>query len=243
MDSLWSTLTSSGPDWAWFVPSLFVVHLLGYWGTYAIFQQLHRRGVLARFRVADGTSPPEPLLRRMRIHAAVNSLTFVVAAFLVYGALRLRGVSFDAPLPPWWTVAWQLLAFAVVTDTSFYWMHRGLHRPWWFRRVHRQHHEFRYVRGLSAEYSHPVEDFGNLVTSFLGPVLFGAHPATVLLWFLVRMIETVDAHSGYALWSTASRHAYHHEFNRGNFGAFFSLWDRLLGTDADWRAWRAKKES
>lgn len=241
MQSLWNALTTSGPDWAWFVASLFAVHVVTLWGGFAVYQALHRAGALQRWRVAAGKPPPEPLEQKIRVRVAVNTAAFLLAALGVYGALWLRGVDFNAQLPPWWTVAWQLVAFALVTDTAFYWMHRGLHRPWWFSRVHRQHHEVRYVRGLSAEYSHTLEDFGNLVVSFLGPVIFGAHPATVLIWFFVRMLETVDAHSGYVFTPWAQRHAYHHEFNRGNFGAFWSLWDRLLATDADWRAWKAKQ--
>ncbi len=241
MQSLWNALASSGSSWVWFAAALFAIHLVTLWGGYAVYQLMHRAGALGRFRVAKGTAPPEPLQQRIRIRVALNSAVFLVAALGVHGALLLRGVDFQAPIPPWWTMAWQLIAFALVTDTSFYWMHRGLHRPWWFSKVHRQHHEVRYVRGLSAEYSHTTEDLGNLVTTFLGPVLFGAHPATVLLWFLVRMLETVDAHSGYTFTPWASRHAYHHEFNRGNFGAFLSLWDRALGTDADWRTWRTKQ--
>ncbi len=243
MDAAWSRFTALGPAWAWFIPALFAAHAISFWGGYGVFQLMHRRGVLKRYQVAEGKAPPDELMHRMVIRAAINTANFAAAAALMYGLLVLRGVDFSAPLPSLLTVAWQLVAFALVTDTSFYWMHRTLHRPYWFSRVHRQHHEFRYVRALSAEYSHTAEDFGNLICTFLGPVIFGAHPATVIVWMFLRMLETVDAHSGYALpWSPwGSRHAYHHEFNRGNFGAFLSLWDRLLGTDADWKKWLAQQ--
>jgi 4-alpha-methyl-delta7-sterol-4alpha-methyl oxidase len=241
MDAAWSRLTGWAPAWAWFIPTLFAVHAVALWGGYAVFEAMHRRGVLKRFQVAQGQPPPEPLARRMRLRAALNTLGFSAGAAVVYAALRLRGVDFSAALPSGWTLAWQLVAFAFVTDTSFYWMHRVLHLPWWFARVHRRHHEFRHVRALSAEYSHSAEDVGNFVCSFLGPVLFAAHPVTVVVWLFLRVLETVDAHSGYALTPWGSRHAYHHEFNRGNFGGFLSVWDRLLGTDADWRKWRAAK--
>lgn len=242
MDAVWNHLTGWGPSWAWFIALLFAAHAVSLWGGYAVFQAMHRGGILKRFQVADGKPPPDALAQRMRVRVAINTLNFAAGAALVYGALRLRGVDFSAPLPSGWTLLWQVVAFALVTDTSFYWMHRTLHRPWWFARVHRQHHEFRYVRSLSAEYSHPAEDFGNFICTFLGPVIFAAHPATVIVWIFLRMLETVDAHSGYALTPWADRHAYHHEFNRGNFGAFLSLWDRLLGTDADWKKWRDARQ-
>ena len=243
MDHLWNALTSSGPAWAWFSAALFIVHVAGYWGAHAVFQLLHRAGALKRFQIAGGAAPPADLMARAYRRAIANTITFAGAALLVYGALKVRGVDFSAPLPSLVTVAWQLAAFALITDTSFYWIHRTLHRPFWFSRVHKQHHEFRFVRGISAEYSNTLEDFGNLITSFLGPVLLGAHPATVLLWFFLRMLETIEAHSGYAFPFTpwTDRHAYHHEFNRGNFGAFLSVWDRLLGTDKSWREWSTSR--
>jgi sterol desaturase/sphingolipid hydroxylase (fatty acid hydroxylase superfamily) len=231
MDAAWARVTSWGPPWAWFITMLFVAHAVSLWGGSAIFEAMHRRNVLERFRVAKGKPPSDVQVKRMYVHAALNTALFSFGAALVYAALRVRGVDFSAPPPSGWTIAWQLCAFVFVTDTSFYAMHRSLHRPRFFAKVHRRHHEFRYVRAPSAEFGHPAEDFGNFVCTFLGPILFGAHPLTVIVWLFFRVLETVDAHSGYALTPWARRHAYHHEFNRGNFGAFLSIWDRLLGTE------------
>lgn len=40
------------------------------------------------------------------------------------------------------------------------------------------------------------------------------------------------------------RHDFHHSHNKGNYGgAFFHIWDRLMGTDADYVAWKAEQEA
>jgi sterol desaturase/sphingolipid hydroxylase (fatty acid hydroxylase superfamily) len=57
----------------------------------------------------------------------------------------------------------------------------------------------------------------------------------------VRVAEAVDAHSGfelpfspYSLWPfrpSAADHDWHHSNNTGNYGSFFTWWDRGMGTD------------
>lgn len=229
------------PSTLTFALLLSVAHSVGLFGTHALTAWMHRNGVAARHRTSE-RSPPEALLRKASRKVAGNQLAFLVGSVLVLTpALRLAGMRLAGPLPSVGEVLLHLALFVLVTDASFYWMHRGLHHPWWFRKVHRHHHEFKYVRSVSAEWSHPVEDLGNLVTTLLGPLLLQPHAATVVLWMFLRMVETADAHSGYAWpgspWS--ARHAFHHSHNHGNFGAFFGVWDRLLGTDRAYREHRA----
>ena len=60
-------------------------------------------------------------------------------------------------------------------------------------------------------------------------------------WLLVRLGESVDAHSGYEFpWSpfrlipfsaSAGYHDYHHLTSMGNFSTFFTWWDTLFGTN------------
>jgi sterol desaturase/sphingolipid hydroxylase (fatty acid hydroxylase superfamily) len=72
------------------------------------------------------------------------------------------------------------------------------------------------------------------------------------LFFFLRMIETVDAHSGYLFpfspWSLipsiqggADRHDFHHSQNKGNYG-IFAFWDWLCGTDQVYWKWKEKQK-
>jgi sterol desaturase/sphingolipid hydroxylase (fatty acid hydroxylase superfamily) len=97
------------------------------------------------------------------------------------------------------------------------------------------------VRVPVAEYAHPLENAVGLIAFFVGPVLLGAPFTTLCVWIVVRIFETAEAHSGYALTTSGSRHAYHHmHAHDGCYGSFLGLWDTLLGTDRAWRAWRAR---
>ena len=145
-------------------------------------------------------------------------------------------------LPSAWTAAWQLLAFLLIEDTAFYWVHRLLHHRLLYRHIHKVHHTFRTPIGVAAEYTHPLEWLvANSGLFLAGPVLCGlacggVHLATMWLWLLVRLTEAVEGHSGYAFpWSpygiwpgrpSAAEHDWHHSKNVGNFGSFFVWWAR-----------------
>lgn len=59
------------------------------------------------------------------------------------------------------------------------------------------------------------------------------------------ILETTLAHCGYNfpyVFVDGREHAYHHSHFQDNYGAWFNLWDKLLGTDKNWRKYEAKKE-
>jgi len=149
------------------------------------------------------------------------------------------GGSMSAAWPPLWLLLLHLLAFIAIQDTIFYWGHRMLHTRWLFSHVHFRHHRFRIVRSHVSEYAHPFENLINLIALFAGPVALGSPLPAVAVWIVVRIAETVEAHSGYAFTGSSSRHAFHHlHAQRGCYGSFFGPWDWLLGTDRLWRQQR-----
>ena len=219
------------------------LHEVVFFAVWAGFSLLHRFEVAPRFRVWEGKAPPPELQRRALLEVLPGHLLLLpITAFAFYPAWVWMGGTMGEPGPSLFEVAWQLLAFIVIQDTMFYWSHRWLHSPRLFRAIHRKHHDFRFVRGHSAEYAHPVELAVNVVSFILPAILLGAHLITFGLWVAIRVYETVAAHSGYAFTSIASRHAYHHLYAaRGCLGSFFGLWDRIMGTDKHWREWREKQ--
>jgi sterol desaturase/sphingolipid hydroxylase (fatty acid hydroxylase superfamily) len=207
---------------------------------WAVFSWLFRRGIGRRFQIGSG-KPPSPELSRWAVRelALSHALFPVLVYFAVYPLWTARGGRVDAAFPPFSGLVLQLLAFIAIEDTLFYWAHRLLHTRFLFRHVHAKHHRFRYVRVPAAEFAHPIENSVNLIALFAGPIVFGSALPTVLVWIVLRMIETTEAHSGYALTGVSSRHAFHHlHAQRGCYGSFLSPWDWLLGTDRKWREWR-----
>lgn len=151
----------------------------------------------------------------------------------------------------WSTIVWQIVFSFAVTDTTFYWCHRMLHHPRLYSGFHKQHHEFRVSIGVAALYSGTLESATNAFSTLLGPVLLRnrMHFSTLILFWVLRLWETVDAHSGYSLpWSPwnvllrrTDRHDFHHSHNLGNFG-MFPFWDAVMGTDRHYMKWRQQEK-
>lgn len=236
-------LAGSMSDSWHFALILWGIHELVFLSTWGVYGVLHRLRVAPRFRIMEGKAPPAPLMRRaLREVMLTHVLYLPLVAWVIIPAWQWMGGDPSAPTPPLAELAWQVVACMVIQDTIFYWAHRALHTKWLFRTIHRKHHDFRYVRGVSAEYAHPVESLLNAVALMAGPILLAVAPLTFATWLAIRIWETVEAHSGYAFTALASRHAYHHLYAaRGCLGTFFGLWDRLMGTDAHWRAWRREQ--
>lgn len=105
---------------------------------------------------------------------------------------------------------------------------------------------------IAAEYAHPVEQvLANFIPTFGGLALCGAHPLTFMLWIVIRILETVESHSGYHFRYSpfsfsdyqggADVHDFHHSVNKGNYGSFTTFWDVVCGTDAAYKALKLKR--
>lgn len=146
-----------------------------------------------------------------------------------------------------WPLWWLPVSFGlclVLHDTWFYWTHRLLHRPGWFRLAHAVHHASRPPTAWAAMSFHPLEALSGAVVI---PVLVFVIPMHVGVLFALLSVMTfmgVTNHMGWEVFPsrmvrgaagrwliTATHHQLHHERYRCNYGLYFRFWDRLLGTD------------
>jgi len=147
-------------------------------------------------------------------------------------------------LPSPATFALSLMFCMVIEDFVFSMSHRMLHTPFLYKHIHKIHHQHVVTIGIASQYAHPLEYFfGNLLPVVIGPLILGEnmHMVTALGWYGMRVIETVEGHSGYDFpWSPFyllpfgtgyGYHAFHHSKNVGNYASFFSIWDTVFGTN------------
>ena len=169
----------------------------------------------------------------------VNNLWTLVGAVAAWPLLRLTGVH-AGPLPALWVIALQLVFFVYLDDFLYYWMHRALHVPWLFKRIHGWHHRILTPWAITGHYMHPLEYSATGFLALVGPMLVGAHVATVWLWIAFRQWEAAEGHCGYDFpWSPthflpsndgAIHHDVHHARVRGNYAGFLTWTDRAFGT-------------
>lgn len=198
----------------------------------------HRK-IIARF-------PDSREVRREMAYSALSVVIFAVVATATLWAAK-NG---------WTRIYWRLnqhgwpwfcgsIACAIVLhDTYFYWSHRLMHHPKLFRTFHRVHHLSHNPTPWAAYAFAPLEGVVQAgifpLTAFLIPI----HPFAFAIFMIWQITFNIFGHIGYEfyppwmlktwfgrLMNTPTNHIMHHETFRGNYGLYFNLWDRLMGTN------------
>ena len=145
---------------------------------------------------------------------------------------------------PLWYWPLSVLLFLAVHDTWFYWTHRLLHRPAWFRVAHAVHHESRPPTAWAAMSFHPWEALTGALVIPLLVFLIPIHVGALGLVLTIMTVMGITNHMGWEMFPgwlvegragqwliTATHHQRHHDRYNGNYGLYFRFWDRLCGTD------------
>ncbi len=164
---------------------------------------------------------------------------------LISAFVKLKVFSLSkAPLPDWLLVVLSML----LLDFLYFLAHLISHhvQPLW--RVHKIHHADEHVTAFSSILHHPLESLyvALFVTGFA--VILGL-PVLVYVYFGIALaVHAVFSHADIALPRALDRrlrwvlvtpdvHRTHHSQDmaegNSNFGAMFTLWDRLFGTYTD----------
>ena len=167
------------------------------------------------------------------------------------------GMSTSIPFPPWWRMAYQIIAFFIMEDAWHYWMHRALHWGPLYKGIHKIHHQYSAPFGMAAEYASPIEVMF-LGAGTVGPPILWAfvtgdlHVLTMYIWIVFRLFQAIDAHSGYEFpfslhhlipfWGGADFHDVHHEKFVGNYSSSFRWWDFFLDTESGPEAAKRRRE-
>lgn len=221
-------------------------------GAAALWGLLH--GVLRRrlaHRVIGGW-PRAADLRREMAYSAGSLAVFAALGGVVVGLAFAGHVEvYRAPARHGWP--WLVLSLPLLLlwhDFYFYWTHRLLHHPLVFRHVHGVHHRSRNPSPWAAYAFHPLEALVNGLVTPLALLAVPLHWSVVLAFALHQIVRNAHGHAavetmprGFArhrlagLLTTTTHHHLHHETARGNYGLWFTWWDRWCGTErADYLA-------
>ncbi|WP_343225797.1 sterol desaturase family protein [Lysobacter sp. BMK333-48F3] len=175
-------------------------------------------------------------------HALVNEGLNLASIALV--PLAAGWVAWQA-WPSQWPFAAQLLLAVVCADFGITLMHYASHRVGWLWRLHAVHHSVTRMYGFNGLMKHPLHQAVEALGGVLPLLLLGMpQPVAAVLAFaiavqLLLQHANVDMRPG-ALWrlmAWAPLHRFHHlrygSAGDVNFGLFFTVWDRLLGTAFD----------
>lgn len=137
-----------------------------------------------------------------------------------------------------------IILMLLIHDTYFYWIHRLMHQKVLFKYVHKVHHESIDTTPFSAFSFHTIEA---ILEYGITPLLVFIMPTHILGLFIFQLLMTsfnVIGHLGYELypkkwhripiiqWKTTSvHHNLHHSKFNGNYGLYFTWWDKLFNTE------------
>ena len=207
-------------------------------GGFALATRLRRPGLYAG---------QDAQMRREIGWSLASAAIYGVPAGIVAWGWRAHGwtrIYDDLDSRPLWWFPLSILLYLAAHDTWFYWTHRAMHRPRWFRAMHAVHHASRPPTAWAAMSFHPLEALSGAVVIPTLVLLIPIHPAALAIVLAVMTLMGVTNHMGWELFPanmvkgragawliTASHHQRHHRDYRCNYGLYFRFWDRLCRTD------------
>ena len=204
-----------------------------------IFFALARSGLGRPLHAEPGR---RDLLREIGYSLGTIALFGAVAAVLYSsGIIRHSQVYFRVESPAWFWLSIPVMLF--VHDTLFYWLHRLMHHPALFRRVHLVHHLSVKPSAWAAYSFHPREALLEELLVVLIVFTIPSHPAALMIFQSLSTLINVYGHCGREFYpegwhrhwmgkwiNTSTLHDRHHHSGRGNYGLYLLFWDRLMGT-------------
>jgi len=178
---------------------------------------------------------------------SVQTTLIIAGVIILFVFTPLRGYtqiySDLSAYPIWWIPVSVLLAL-IVHDTYFYWMHRAVHHPKLFRRIHLAHHKSVNPSPWASYSFHFTEGVLEAMIAPIIMLLIPMHPLALATFGIASLVINVYGHLGYEIapkWfrhsfffeilNTSTHHNLHHEKFRGNYGLYFRIWDRLMKTE------------
>jgi sterol desaturase/sphingolipid hydroxylase (fatty acid hydroxylase superfamily) len=137
-----------------------------------------------------------------------------------------------------------VLAFIVFNDAWFYFIHRLLHQPWFFKRIHFIHHKSIEVNPFTSYSFHIIE--ATLLGLWVIPaiVLIPIYLPAIFITHIIGTYNNILSHLGYEFYpkwllkvpvlkyvNTSTYHSLHHTNFNGNYALFFRFWDKIFGTE------------
>lgn len=182
--------------------------------------------------------------KRDIIYSFISITIFATVSLIVfYYLLPYTNIYFniDKYSASYYIFSWIWMFF--LHDTYFYWIHRMMHQPKLYRKIHLIHHKSTNPSPWTAYSFHPFEAFLEALIAPLIAFTLPVHISSFGFFFLFQIIYNVYGHLGFELYpkgfhktwigrwiNTSTAHNLHHHRFNGNYGLYFLFWDRIMGT-------------
>lgn len=170
---------------------------------------------------------------------------FIGAIAYVMWEEGLTAVYLDPAEFGYWYLPLSLVIVSLIHETYYYWVHRWMHHPKVFRKVHKVHHDSRIPTPWSAFSFHPWE---SLIEALILPLIIIFLPVNIYvlgIYLLVMTISSVINHLDIEIYPEAfqksrfgklfigaTHHHLHHKEYMTNYGLYFTFWDKWMKTES-----------
>jgi sterol desaturase/sphingolipid hydroxylase (fatty acid hydroxylase superfamily) len=198
------------------------------------------------FRRIQKRDPKKEDYLREIFYSLSTIIIFGIVGVIVY-YLRINGytkIYSDVNEYGWGYYWFSVIALIFLHDTYFYWTHRWMHHPKIFKYVHLVHHKSNNPTPFAAYSFHPLEAVVEAGIIPLAVLIMPVHSGALFIFITFSFIMNVLGHSGYEIYfkgftkhpltwwnNTSTHHNMHHKYVNWNFGLYFNLWDRIMGTN------------
>jgi len=178
--------------------------------------------------------------------SAISGFIFGGVAILLYELYinNYTAIYTDFSTYPWWYIPISILAFLLLQDTYYYWIHRWMHLPKVYKYFHLVHHKSIHTSVFTSFSFHPLE---TILQALFFPLVILILPIHLYAFGFVLLFMTLSAtvnHAGVEVYPSgkfgkwfqkwvigATHHDKHHTKFNYNYGLYFSFWDRLMKTE------------
>lgn len=177
----------------------------------------------------------------------VTSFLFSIAgtATVVLWQKGYTKVYTDVGTYGWWYLPLSFVIVMLLHETYYYWLHRWMHLPSVFRRIHKVHHDSNVPSPFTAFSFHPLE--GVLQAIFLPLILMilPMHYYVIIFQLTIMTFSSVINHLDIEIYPNhfntnlmgkwiigATHHSLHHKQFKYNYGLYFTFWDKLKKTES-----------
>ncbi|KAG8723918.1 c-5 sterol desaturase [Ceratobasidium sp. 428] len=128
--------------------------------------------------------------------------------------------------------------FLVFTDYLVYWIHRILHHPLLYKRLHKPHHKWLIPTPFASHAFHPVDGYAQSIPYHLFIYLFPLHRWVYLGLFVAVNFWSIFIHDSDMITGNTfiniingpAHHTLHHLYFTCNYGQYFTWADRWGGS-------------
>lgn len=209
---------------------------------------LRRRPENEKYRIQHRAIPDGQIIREVKL-SLVTIAIFAVGAVTLIELYKAGHTSIIYWERVWQNPLWVMVSFVLcfaLHDTYFYWTHRLMHWRPLFKYTHLGHHRSVSPTPWAIFAFQPGEAVIQMIGIMLLVIFLPLHPLTLLAFLAIDTEVNCAGHCGYEVvprfisdcflfrgFSTVTHHDRHHTHMSKNFGSFFNVWDRIMGTFLD----------